>query len=141
MKEIEEYIYRYLQYIVVFHEYLKQEYKVEGYPSYNEAGVLFPVNGEFVLEGDTFNYRYHGNGCTLLINNIIVDYDLDILGENKIKISDWKFNRFIESYSKGGSTILIDDLDEIFIKLVKKGVLQRSAPNLFVFTINESFFV
>jgi hypothetical protein len=140
MKEVEDYIYKFLQYTVEFHQYLKRVYKIEVYPSYNEAGSFFPRSGVFILNGQTFNYRYHGSGCTLIIDDIIIDYDLDILSENKVEISSWKFNRFIESYSKGTSTILIDDLDEIFINLTEKGVLLRKDPDFFVFTINESFF-
>ncbi|PSL42294.1 hypothetical protein CLV51_1152 [Chitinophaga niastensis] len=140
MEEVERYIYHFLQYVKTFHQFLVNEYNMEGYPSYNEAGKVFPRSGMFNIEGESFNYRYHGSGCTLMVDEVVIDYDLDILSENKIKISDWKFNRFIESYSKGTSKVLIDDLDKIFIQLVKKGVLEHKDPNILVFIINENFF-
>lgn len=140
MEEVEKYIYHFLQYVRRFNQFLITEYSINGYPSYNEAGKVFPRSGVVNVEGELFNYRYHGSGCTLTVADVIIDYDLDILGNNKIKISDWKFNRFIESYAKGNSKISIDDLDGIFIQLVGKGVLEQKDSGIMVFIINESFF-
>ena len=140
MEEVEKYIYHFLQYVRRFNQFLITEYSINGYPSYNEAGKVFPRSGVVNVEGELFNYRYHGSGCTLTVDDVIIDYDLNILGNNKIKISDWKFNRFIESYAKGNSKISIDDLDGIFIQLVGKGVLEQKDSGIMVFIINESFF-
>lgn len=133
MQQVEQYIYQFLQYVRLFNSYLNREYNVGGFPSYNEAGELFPRNGVFSFDGKKFKYQYHGSGCTLEVDDIIVDYDIDILKENKIRISDWKFNRFIESYTKGKPDVQIDDLDSIFLELVDKGVLERKEPDRFVF--------
>lgn len=140
MEEVEKYICLFLQYVRKFHQFLITEYNIKGYPSYNEAGKTFPRSGVVKVEGELFNYLYHGSGCTLTSANVIIDYDLDILGDNKLKISDWKFNRFIESYTKGESKVSIDDLDGIFIQLVRKGVLEQNNPAVLVFSINENFF-
>jgi hypothetical protein len=140
MQEVEQYIYQFLQYIRLFNSYLNREYNIQGFPTYNEAGRVFPRMGEFNFEEKVFKYHYHGSGCTLLVDDVIVDYDIDILRNNKVRISDWKFNRFVESYSKGISTVLIDDLNSIFVKLVAKGVLDRKEPDRFVFLIHEDYF-
>ena len=140
MEEVEQYIYQFLQYIRLFNGFLCREYNIQGFPTYNEAGRLFPRIGEFSFDKKFFKYHYHGSGCTLTVDDVIVDYDVNILRENKISISDWKFNRFVESYSKGTATVLIDDLDSIFLKLVDKGVLEREEPDLLLFLINESYF-
>ena len=140
MQKVEQYIYQFLQYIRLFNGYLCRKYNIQGFPTYNEAGRIFPGMGEFTFDDKLFKYHYHGSGCTLLVNDVIVDYDIDILRNNKIRISDWKFNRFVKSYSKDISTVLIEDLDPIFLQLVNKGVLYRREPDQFVFLINEDYF-
>lgn len=140
MEKIEEYIYEYLQYIRLFHKALKVNFNLAIEPTYNEAGSLFPKKGEFLFEGRQFNYRYHGNGCTLTVEDIIVDYDLDIFDRSRIEITDWKFYRFIESYSDNKPNILIDDLNLLFVELSFKGILVRKYPDRFVFLINNDYF-
>ena len=140
MTELEEYIYKYLQYIRLFHRALKANFNLEIEPTYNEAGSLFPRKGEFSFEGSKFTYRYHGNGCTLMIENIIVDYDLDIFDRSWIEITSWKFYRFIESSSNNKSNILLDNLSSLFVELSLKGALIRKYPDRFVFLINDEYF-
>jgi hypothetical protein len=139
-EELKRYIYHFWVYLKSFHYFLMKEYKIEGYPSYNEAGRVFPKSGIANIDGNVYKYHYHGSGCTLTVNDIVVDYDLDILNENKVKISDWKFYRFIDTYSKGTSSVSIDDLDTLFVQLVNEGALEQKDPSRLVFAINEKFF-
>lgn len=140
MEEIEQYIYQFLQFIRLFNGYLCRKYDIQEFPTYNDAGRAFPRIGEFSFNEKIFKYHYHGSGCTLAVDDVIIDYDINIFRKNKISISDWKFYQFVESYSKGTSNVSIDDLDSIFLKLVDKGALEREEPEYLIFLINESYF-
>lgn len=139
-EELEDHICNYLCHIRFFHNALKRTFNFDIEPTYNEAGPLFPRKGEFSFDGKQFNYRYHGNGCTLVVDDIIVDYDLFIFDRSLIEITEWKFYRFIESSVGGSSRISTDDLNELFIELSLKGVLIRKYPDRFVFFINNDYF-
>lgn len=140
MKEIELYIYHFLRCVNVFSGILTKKYGLECYPTYNEAGRLFPRIDSLFYNGNFFKYRFHGKGCTLEIDGVIIDYDLSILNQNKIELSSWKFYRFIETYSKGHSGILITELGQLFLQLVKTGALEQESPDSKVFLINEKYY-
>lgn len=136
MTELEQYIHEYLRHITLFHNALKTIYNLQIEPTFNEARTLFPKMGEFTFGGKNFEYRYHGNGCTLIVDSIIVDYDLNIFDTSQVEITNWKFYRFIETYAGGQSKISLNDLNALFVELSSKGKLTRKYPDGFVFHIS-----
>lgn len=137
---VKRYIEQFRSYIKSFNKLLMVTYNLDIEPTYNEARTLFPRSGMILDDGVQIDYLYHGSGCTFTKENVIISYDIDVLHNNEIKISDWKFNEFIRTYTKGMSLISIDDLDTIFMKLTERNVLIKRTASL-VFNINEDYFL
>ena len=140
LEEAEKYLALFLDQIKKFNLSLTNFYQLTFCPTYNEAGNLFPRNGELDLNNAKINYRFHGRGCTFQTEGIIVSYDIDVLHNNEIIISRWKFLEFIKSSSRNSSSIELKDLLEIFTELVKKGALLQRKNDVLEFNINENYF-
>ncbi|WP_423735447.1 DUF6896 domain-containing protein [Chitinophaga caseinilytica] len=130
---IKELVNKYINNIKDFHSVLCRVYHLPKPPTYNEAGRLFPRDGLLQIGDDTYSYRYHGSGCTLQKNDLIIDYDLDILNGFNVSITSWKFSRFVESYSTGTPALDTDNLEKYFVELAEEGFLVRLYQDRYVF--------
>lgn len=137
IEEFIEFVKQFNKQVNLFNRLLIDTYNLECEPTYNEAGNFFPRNGELITDIGTYNYRYHGGGCTFTVNGIIVSYDIDVLNNNEIKLSSWKFNEFIRTFSKEKSPIDIDDIDNYFFHLVELEILIQRTEGVLVFNIRK----
>lgn len=136
-----EYIFLFNGFIQKFNKILKDNYKFTEEPTYNEAGNLFPRKGTVISNDTVFNYQYHGSGCTLIVGEgIWINYNIDVINNNEIRITAWRINKFIETYTNEQVSFDFDEIDKVFLQLERKGVLIRRDES-FVFNLNKNVFV
>lgn len=90
MKEILDF---YVRTIEDFNERMKKKYKINVNP-WDKAGVLFSKKGKI----DNYEYWFHGSGCTLVVDNVIFDYDVTLLTKKEIKFTLLKFAELINTH-------------------------------------------
>lgn len=114
---------------------LKVNFGLKSYPTYNDAGNLFPRKGELREGSFVYKYQFHGKGCTVMKNEIWISYNIDILNNNEISITAWNVKKIIETYTGQSSEYKSNEIDQAFIELEKKKVLVRRKPDFMVFNI------
>ncbi|WP_442159787.1 DUF6896 domain-containing protein, partial [Rhizobium leguminosarum] len=56
---------------------------------------LYPRSGSIETRVGYFKYNFHGIGCSFENGNLEVHYDYNIVADNYLTTSPWKFWRFI----------------------------------------------
>lgn len=132
------------QYVNVFHEQiqcfnnvLKQKYEFESEPTYNDAGNIFPRKGNLTEKGNVYNYQFHGSGCTVIKNEVWINYNIDVLNNNEITITAWDIKKFIETSTNETSPYESSEINQIFLELEKMHILKRRDEDLMIFSIVE----
>nr|WP_294859434.1 hypothetical protein [uncultured Fluviicola sp.] len=138
IEEIEKHINIFYRHIQRFNYLLKQNFEFNSYPTYNDAGKLFPRKGEFI-DGDlTYKYQFHGKGCTIIINEIWINYNIDILNNNESTVTAWDIKKFMETYTGQTLEYKASQMDQVLLELEKKHVLIRRTPEFMVFNIIDT---
>jgi len=78
-----------------FENALIEKYSLDSNP-WNHAGKLFDKKGSF----NGYEYYYHGAGCTLKFNDLIIEYDYAPVNEYDIKFTKDAILSFINSHSE-----------------------------------------
>lgn len=135
IEEIEKCIGVFYKQIQIFNDLLSEKFELESTPTYNEAGSLFPRKGE-LKDGDlVYKYQYHGMGCTIAINDVWINYNIDVLNNNEIVITARDIRKFIETGIDQTSEYKSSEIDHAFLELEKKKVLTRRNPEFMIFNI------
>lgn len=137
IKEFLELIKKFVLQVKKFESCLIHEFNLEGNP-YDFSGKNFPKKGTFIFEENIVSYWFHGAGCTFEYEGEIYDYDIAPSTENSIKISVWKFQRFLKTTSDNSFSLTSsNDLLEYFNLFEKQGILKRFLPAYDLFEIKE----
>ncbi len=133
--DFEKSILKLVEFIRIFEKKMQKHYCIPHLP-YTKVGEDFPKKGSIKKEDSLIQYNYHGGGCTVHLDDIILDYNVVLSDTNYIKLSSWKFGQFIESWYK--KKIDIYTIGEGMEKLSKKGVLNRLPTGLAYYEVNMS---
>ncbi|MEM6320451.1 MAG: hypothetical protein AAF960_22470 [Bacteroidota bacterium] len=108
---------------------------------YLEAGRKFPKKGEIPFNRQKIEFRYHGAGNTFILSDgLIIDYDVAPLNKNTIKLSGWKFLRFIETTQLFElSNLTRTELIGYFEILERQNILKRTIKGYDVFEVEEEW--
>jgi len=136
---IESSLFHFMQKIDLFEKTLSTRFDIKD-QIYGHVNSIFPRQGE-VFDGTTkIRYRFHGSGCNLLWDGLDIDYDIDQSSVNRIKVSPWKFNKFLKSVGQHQIMTEKQVLDRL-IKLEEDGVfVKRKEEDLMTFTINNDWY-
>lgn len=133
--EIGKYIKVFYKQIQYFNDLLKQKFELNSDPTYNDAGKLFPRKGELTNNDLTYQYQFHGKGCTIITNGIWINYNIDILNNNESTITGWDIKKFIETSTGQTLEYKASEMDQVLLELEKKNILIRRNPEYMVFNI------
>jgi hypothetical protein len=132
---IKQYIFKFQEQIQHFNGLLKKKYEFNTEPTYNDAGNIFPKKGELIEEKNIYHYQYHGSGCTIIKNEIWINYNIDILNNNEITITAWDIKKFIETLNNCSSPYKSSEINQVFLKLEEEKILKRREEEFMIFNI------
>ena len=115
---------------------LKKNYNLTSIPYLHKGDI--PKNGVLQIDNSMLSYNFHGSGCTFMLGNIELSYDVYADRENYIVTSPWKFQQFVNSYLTEKITeAQIADYLELFDK---KNIVKRVYPDYLVYAINFEWY-
>ena len=116
---MEKILNEYIDFIRNFENSMKIKYKTNKNPCL-VAGDLFDGKGNL----DGFDYWFHGTGCTVEKDGVMIEYDISPFVDDEINFSLWKFSEFIHTnpnYSK--LNYYSDYIEKELAKLIDKRIL------------------
>lgn len=132
------YLYDFVRLIKSFEKELINSYKLDDHP-YQYAGSLFPRIGEQKVNDINVKYKFHGRGCLLEMNDLVIDYNIDPTERDYIIITSFKFLRFLKSKSD----LLNLDIEatiNLLMTLLESGVLIKSKDANMAFNVSTDWF-
>lgn len=137
MDNLEKLIQNLVEYINTFENAMQQHYSLQGLP-YLGIGKKFPKKGSIVSKEILITFNYHGAGCTVNYDSLILDYDVYISDENHIKLSPWKLGQFVNSFLK--EDVNIDRISQEMERLSRIGILNKLPEGLAYYEINLEYY-
>lgn len=140
IEELEQLLYNYLSEIFEFESAITVAYKLDDLP-FNMLS-RFPQKESIFYKNKKTDYRFHGNGCTLIINGVEIQYSIYTDRVNYIAISPWDFLRFIQTTDYKGLTKSLTQVQtlEYLEKLEKHKVVNKIFQNYHVYEINLKWY-
>jgi hypothetical protein len=118
-KQFLESLYAYTDFILWCEDRLRKRFGFEGIPWANQK--ITGRRGSFEIEGNNFEFFFHGSGCTINYQRLELHYDVNITQVNYIEIAHWKLMRFIVTYLKLEKEVDMNLIDEFLIDLNGSG--------------------
>jgi len=111
------------RYVTKFNETLMNKYMLEKNPIH-VIGKIVPKSDTIVIDGQHVSYRYHGAGCSVIYGTIQLEFD--IIPNESIKITPWKFEQFLITYLKLDNNLFNqDEVYNYLILLEREGLLKK----------------
>lgn len=124
----EEALFLLVDYIKDFHESLIHAYNLDDIP-YNLSGKVFPKKGVIAIKEAKINYHFHGNGCTLVWNNIEIEYAIDPISKHEIKIGAYSISQFLATLpGEGDGRFSFEEISTTLQQLESRGILMKRKP-------------
>jgi hypothetical protein len=133
-----ESLYAYINFILWCEDRLRQRFQFEGNPWANQK--ITGQKGSFEIEGNNFEFWFHGAGCTINYRRLELHYDVRISQDNYIEILPWKFMRFVVTYLKLEEEVELTFLVRILSTFVDSGIVIRSDEYDQVFYVNFDWY-
>lgn len=139
IEEVEQILYTYLSEIFAFENAISNIYKLNDLP-FNMLSQ-FPQKGSIFYNDKKTDYQYHGNGCTLVIGGVEIQYSIYADRKNNIAISPWQLLRFIQTvYSESAENITQKQILKYIEELEKQKVVYRIFETYQVYEINLEWY-
>lgn len=110
-----------------FEMLLTKEYNLKDIP-FNVAGQEFPRIGKLLDNSKIeISYKFHGSGCRIEKENVILEYGISPITENSVKITPRDLMIFMKSYKKDEKIqkLISRDLHLIFTELKEENILKQ----------------
>ena len=123
-EELAVYINQFCLHVYEFERALAKQFQTEHSLVYDSWSKHIPRMGTIDINGQIWDYRFHGAGCALTFGKTQVDYDYAPMDTNTIKISEFYLEQFIHSVQPEQE--LKKEITEVLLyDLVKEGLLQK----------------
>lgn len=123
----------YTHHILEFERVLMKQYNLTKLPYISLSE--FPRRGILQVGSKTYEYNFHGSGCTFSSGVIEVNYDAYIDRDNYLIASPWKFMTFIKTLSDN-IDLTEEEALKILEKLAKDGFVNKIYDNYSVYEID-----
>jgi formate-dependent nitrite reductase cytochrome c552 subunit len=95
-EEMQHLLIAYVDLILKCENALRKYYGLDNIP-YLETDK-FPKKSKISTNELSFEYHFHGSGCTILLEKIELHYDIYVDRSNYLVTSPWKFMKFANGY-------------------------------------------
>lgn len=123
-KQFVDSLYAYIDFIFWCEERLRKQYQFKGNPYTNQR--ITGKRGNFDIEGNNFEFYFHGAGLSVNYQRLELHYDLKLSQENYIRIAPWKLMRFIVTYLRLEKEVDLGIIDGFLTELSASGIVIKS---------------
>lgn len=136
-RELKNLLEEYELYIYTFNDAIQKEYSLSISPLIASRQRVIPSKGFIMIDGNKFDYFFHGSGCSLIIDNVSVDFDYDLVKDG-LGNNDWIYKQFsayqlwgfIKSKEKSNMQLCDEKIFSENIKLLEvEGYIKKVNPD------------
>jgi hypothetical protein len=131
-------LYAYVDFFLWCEDELRKHFHFDGISWLNQK--ITGVRGSFDIEGNNFEFHFHGSGCSITYKSLQLHYDVYITLEDYLEISPWKFMRFMVTYLNLENEIQCELIVEYLSQLNGTGPVTKINENYEVYSVSFAWY-
>jgi hypothetical protein len=117
---------------------IEKWYSLNSIPYLNKDKI--PKAGKLENDGIHLEYKFHGSGCTFILDSIELDYSIYADQENYIVVSPWGFTCFVNTYLNTNTSYTEAQVAEWLELLNFKDVINKIYEGYFVYEVSFAWY-